>query len=488
MLSASSSCIRFRTVSCALVFSALTLGVDTPRVQALDLDWQGRFQAETNTLFGYSHEQATDQGYTIPNNGESPANFQNLFLSLRPRVLVNDNVSIFSDLWFNSPDAGFFGSNTTSGGTYSINRTGNATVSARALYAEVATDFGTFRVGRMPLQFGLGLIWNSSAPGNRSRLPSYGDGMSLTTKLGAFKVTPAFVKYQQARLTGTPQAAFQANSGITDYALNLSYQNEDEQMDAGLQFMRRLAGPASGIVDPFATAAPGGAVGVTGYAYNVWDFYAKKKAGMMTYAVEVPLVTGLVASQSYSTVAGAFNARADLNDFWNLKLNLGAASGQGSNSSDKLTAFYFHPDYRPGLILFNYNLRNISKGTGSFYDNPITNARFVSLSAGYARGKFSHELLGLYALADQVADGTSARFFNAWSGHYETSAGGLQPQGKGLGFEVDYSLGYDWDESTRFGADFGLFFPGSFYTFSNTAVSNTQNTVFGTHLGMTVRF
>lgn len=486
MSSASSACTRFGTVFWSLAFSALTLGVDAPQVQALDLDWQGRFQVETNSLFGYSHGEAIDKGYNIPRNADTPASFQNLFLSLRPRVLVNDNVSIFSDLWFNSPDAGFFGSNTTGGGAYSINRTGNAAVSARALYAEVATDFGTFRVGRMPLHFGLGLIWNSSAPGNRSRLPSYGDGMSLTTKLGSFKVTPAFVKYQQARLTGSTQA-FQADSGITDYALNLSYQNEDEQMDAGLQFMRRLAGPASGILDPFATTPPGGPVAVTGYVYNVWDFYAKKKAGMMTYAVEVPLASGLVASQSYSTVAGAFHARADLSDFWNLKLNLGAASGQGNQSPNKLTAFYFHPDYRPGLIMFNYNLRNISKGTGSAYDNPITNARFLSLSAGYVRGKFSHEVLGLYAFADQAADGTN-RFFNTWSGQYEAGGNGAQAQGKGLGFEMDYSLGYDWDESTRFGADFGLFFPGNFYAFSNTAVQNTQKAVFGTNLGMTVRF
>ncbi|NDF13903.1 hypothetical protein EB061_01080 [bacterium] len=447
------------------------------------MDWQGRFQVETNTLFGYSHDQVIGKGYNIPHRSDSPANFQNLFLSLKPRVLVNDNVSLFSDLWFNSPDAGFFGSNTTAGGTYSINRTGNGTVSARAFYAEVATDFGTFRVGRMPLQFGLGLIWNSSAPGNKSRLPSYGDGMSLTTKLGAFKVTPAFVKYQQARLTTASPAVALADSGITDYALNLSYQNEDEQMDAGLQFMRRLAGPSAGVVDPFATNV----ATTVGYAYNVWDLYAKKKSGMMTYAAEIPLATGLVSSQSYSTVAGAINARADLNDFWNLKLNMGAASGQGGNSPNKLTAFYFHPDYRPGLILFNYNLRNLSNGTGSAYDNPITNARFFSLSAGYARGKFSHEWLALYAFADQAATGGTNPFFNTWNGQYEQGIAGAG-QGKALGFEFDYSLGYDWDESTRFGADLGLFFPGSYYAFSNSAVQNTQKTVFATNLGMTVKF
>jgi hypothetical protein len=260
-------------------------------------------------------------------------------------------------------------------------------------------------------------------------------------------------------------------------------------LDVGLLFLRRLAGQNSGVIDPFGTApVPPTAPTTAGYAYNLWDFYAKKKSGIFTIAGEVPIASGLVASQTYSTVAGVVKASATLTDHWNLKVNAGSASGQGTTTgSTKLTAFYFHPDYRPGLLMFNYNYLNIANGTGSFYDNPITNARFLSLSGEYSSGKFSHELLGLLGMADQVADGTTSQYFNTWSGHYETGIAGPS-QGKSLGFEMDYSLGYDWDEYTRFGIDTGLYFPGSFFAYGGTGTSNVTKTIFGTQFNMTVKF
>ncbi|MBU6154187.1 MAG: hypothetical protein KGP28_07780 [Bdellovibrionales bacterium] len=458
------------------IASVLTVGFLSLEAQALDFDWQGQFRAETNTIFGYSNAPSTGtSGYSVPLRGDSPANFQNLFLSLKPRVLVNDNVSIFGDLWFNSPDQGLFGSNPLDGAPrFSNTVTGNGLISARAFFAEVATDFGTFRVGRMPLQYGLGLVWNSDSS-RRSRLPSFGDAMTLVTKLGAFKFSPIFVKYQQQRGVVT------ANSGITDYALNLSYSNDDEQLDVGLLFLRRLAGSNAGVTDPLSFTS-----GTSGYGYNLWDFYAKKKSGIFTLEAEVPIASGLVASKSFSSVAGAVKAKADLSEQLSLKANVGSASGQASTPSpDKFTAFYFHPDYRPGLLMFNYNYRNIASGSGSFFDNPITNARFLSLSGQYMAGKFSHEVLGLFAMADQVANG-SGKYFNTLSGSYQDDGGSSQE--KGLGFELDYSLGYDWDEYTRFGIDTGLYFPGAFYKFSAGSTPNDVKTVFGAQFGMTVKF
>ena len=458
----------------------LTLGFLGQHAQALDLDWKGQFRGETNTIYGYSHDVPTASGYTIPNKNDSPASFQNLFFSLRPRVLVNDNVSIHSDLWLNSPDGGFFGSNTATNvtPTYHSVHSGTGTVSARAFYAELATDFGTFRMGRMPLHYGLGLIWNSE-DSLKSRLPSNGDAMALNVKFGAFKLSPSFVKYQQAALAGAP-TTWQSSSGIVDYTLGLSYSNDDEQLDLGLLFMRRLASPNAGVMDPFSGSLS------AGYAYNIWDFYAKKRSGIFTVAAEVPIASGLVASQPYSTVAGAVKASAAVSDHWKLKANVGTASGQANGVTSKLTAFSFHPDYRPGFLMFNYNYHNIANGSGSYYDQSITNARFFAFSGEYATGKFSHEFLTMFAFADQTADGSTS-YFNTQLGHFD-SAGASAAQGKNLGFEIDYGLGYDWDEFTRFGLDVGIYAPGAYYDFSNSATTLTRKTVFGTHLSMLVKF
>ena len=459
---------------------------------ALDLDWHGQFRAEENVLFGYTHDVGAtpNNGYTIPNNGDSPATFQNLFFRLNPRVLVNDNVSLHSDIWLGAPDSGLFGSSAGAGSYYyHSTNTGNVSLTARTLFAELASDFGTIRVGRVPLNWGLGIIWNAKEKGF-DRLPSNGDGISMVTKLGAFKFSPAIIKYQNANASnvlGTPSSLNSGNAGVSDYTASLMYNNDDEQIDLGIMFMRRIAGQNANVVNPFSVNTPS----TSGFAYNVWDFFVKKKAGIVNVGVEVPLVTGLVASRDYSTVAGALKADAQVGERWNLKLNMGSANGQDNGvggTPDKLTVFSFHPDYRPGFLMFNYNYRNIASGVGSPYNNPVTNARFLALGADYTLGKWTHGVQGLYAIADKTANGAAGDlYYNYSEGRYDTQAGGPSQQ-KGLGMEFDYRLSYDWDESIHFGLDSGFYIPGKFYEFSNSASTNSNKTVFGTNLSMLVQF
>ena len=480
---------------------------------ALDLDWHGQFRTETNWLFGYSHGQlanpavGVDQGYFIPQNGDSPASFQNIFFRLDPRVIVTDNVSLHTDIWFGTPDRGIFGGDTTGTSNFFSTSTGNASITGHEFYAEIATDFGTLTAGRAPLNWGLGLIWNNNKDGF-DRLPSTGDVIRLNTKLGSFRFTPGIIKYRNgSNYGGTAGATVPGTVGIsnftqsgassaTDYTVALAYDNDDEQLSLGLLFMRRIAGLNAQIINPFyvypTTATATTSPTTSGYAYNVWDFYAKKHAGIFTLSAEVPLVTGIVASNTYSTVAAAGKVVAQLNDRWSLKLNLGKADGQGNlnagQSASKLTAFYFHPDVRPGFLMFNYNLRNLSNSSLSPYDNPVNNARYLSMAADLNAGKWSHEFLFLYAVADKTADGVANNlYFNGYNRVYNVEAGGPS-QDNHLGFETDYTLGYDWDESIRLGMDLGLYFPGRFYEFSNSATKNVQKTVFGSSLNLLVRF
>jgi hypothetical protein len=504
----SSNMSLFRTASKSLA----AILVLSSSAQALDFDWHGQFRAETNWLFGYSHGNlapavppAGGSGYTIPMNGGSSASYQNLFLRLDPRVIVNDNVTLHSDLWFGTPDRGIFGGD-QAGITsyYGTTNTGNASITANTFYADVATDFGTITVGRAPLQWGLGLIWNNDQDGF-DRMPSTGDAIRMVTKLGAFRFMPGIVKYRNGTNFGgsspSPAVAcggqgqnpcapqtFDGGSGVSDYTLGLMYANDDEQLDLGILFLRRIAGNNAQVVNPFSLDT----IGYSGYAYNVWDFYVKKKAGIFTISAEVPLVSGLVAGRDYTTVAGAAKIDAQLNDHWTVKLNAGSADGQESVAAGaapgKLSAFFFHPDYRPGLIMFNYNLRNLSNGSASPYDNPVTNARFLSLGFDYNTGKWTHGLQGLYAMAAKTADGAAgSSYYNTLDRIYRTK-NTADGQDKGLGFELDYNLGYQWDEAFRLGLSLGLYFPGKFYEFSNSATPNTNKTVFGSGLNLLVKF
>lgn len=462
---------------------------------ALDLDWHGQFRTETNWIYGYSHNQLltagalSNQGYFIPLNGDSPASFQNLFLKLNPRAIVNDNVSIYTGLWVGTPDRSIFGSDQATFSNVNQTRTGNAAITANTFYAEVATDFGTLLVGRVPLNWGLGVVWNHQKNG-LERLPSTADGFSIETKLGAFKVTPAIYKYLAGSNyggTGSFAAGTVAGSSTaSDYSLGLMYNNDDEQMDLGLLFIRRLAGLNASVLDPFSTTAT-----TTGYSFNIWDFYVKKKAGIFTLSAEVPIVTGLVGNKNYNTVAAAAKIDADLDDHWKIKLNGGMAGGQESlatgGSSSKLTAFYFHPDYRPGLLMFNYQFRNFSDGAQSPFNNPVTNAQFLALGFDYTGNKWTHGFNALYAMASKVADQVGGTYYNTWEGQYRNhTAGGVQQ--KDLGIEFDYSLAYQWDESLKLSLMAGLFIPGKFYEFTNGAVAVTNKTAFGSGLNVLVNF
>lgn len=485
---------RFCTATIALLASASV-------AQALDMDWRGQFRAETHWLFGYSNGQLRpgtgDGGYSVFSTGNTPASFQGLFLDLSPRVIVNDNVSLHADLWLNTPDRGVFGGDSASASSsYGVSRAASIAVLANTFYGQVATDFGTLTVGRAPLHWGLGVIWNY----DRSRfyrLPSTGDTLRMVTKLGSFRFAPAIVKYQMGSNYGgafnsNTSASLAGDSSVTDYTLGLSYQNDDDQMEVGLLFLRRIAGQYAAITNPFSTNGTDQA----GYTYNVWDFYAKKQSGIFTFAAEVPLVTGTIAGKDYSTVAAAAQIHAKLSDAWVVRLNGGLADGQenvaAGSQPTKFSAFSFHPDYRPGLIMFNYQLRNFSGSSSSTsnspFNNPVTNARFLSLGVQNRSGKWSHELLGLFAIAATASDGVAGSlYFNSLDGHYRTNAGG-PAQEKGLGFEVDYTLGYEWDEAMKIGLTFGLYAPGKFFEFSNSGTKNSLSTIFGSGLNLAVNF
>ena len=54
----------------------------------------------------------------------------------------------------------------------------------------------------------------------------------------------------------------------------------------------------------------------------------------------------------------------------------------------------------------------------------------------------------------------------------------MSTQSSNLGLEWDAGAGFQWDDNFLFRLDLGLFFPGDFFKFSNTATENATQTVF----------
>jgi len=512
----------------SVVVSIASMSLYSVPSSALDLDWSGHFRAESHNILKYTMDSGSNDvdtqkiasgGYYIPGSNNKNAYFQTLFLSLKPTVIVNDNIYIKSDWWVGDPVYGFFGSGVPYSADqrqFNSNQSGGSTVVAQRYWAEFLSEVGTVHVGRAPLHYGLGIVWNE---GNRrsSRYHSTGDVVRLISKFGSFKFAPGVVKHSMgnslvgACLNPASTGSLDSNTGVctataggsghgnvTDYSIMFEYDNIEEEMTLGLHYLKRVAGFQQDL-SGYQTAE--GTSG--GSNYQIWDIFAKKEFGKVTIAGELPVVTGTVGSLKYTTWALALENKIQFSDRFGTLLKIGKAPGQPniqSGTPDSFKAFYFNPDYRLGMVMFNYQFRNFTgpnslnnpAGNGSLlvspFDNPIVNAYYVSLSGNYQLGKWGIRGGGVWAQAIEVAEGGTT-FFNTWDRNFYSAAAGVSDQKKSLGWEMDYGVTYIWDDYFSFDFDLGFYFPGDYYKFANLAnKENGTETVYTGILGATVSF
>ena len=464
-----------------VVLAGLVFGmaVGHSTAHALDLDWAGDFRAENHWVNNYrmnsdNPQPGTPQGYAV--GGANKAQFQSLFFRLKPRVIVNDNVYLHSEWWFGSPAYGFFGDAGPTQDRNSFNSTfsDGGSVTAQRFWAEVLTDVGNVHVGRAPLNWGLGLVW-SAGDGLYDRFQSTGDLIRMVSKFGAFSFTPAAVKYSAGSTV--------SGSAVSDYAVALKYENPDEEFEGGVNFIRRVGGGLQSFDE-----STSGDVNMT-----TWDIFTRKKLGKVELAAESPIVTGKVSGVEYSTYALALEGRYAASDAWNFLVKAGHVPGQGGDAG-KFRGYFLHPNYKLGLILFNYQFANFgtnnlgSGATRSVFNAPITNANYLHLGGDYSTSKWQFRGSWTYAQARETA-GTTGSFYNQWTRRFETAGAGVpNAQSSSLGWELDAGATLKWDDHFEFKADAGLFVPGDFFKYTGTATENQTGTVAAFVMGIGTRF
>ncbi len=479
---------------------------------ALDLDWSGQFWAEANYLKGYSlgtdlvpdPARVGKGGYYIPGGGESSAGFQTLFFRLKPKVIVNDNIYLKSEWWAGNPQLGMFGNAfpfASDQRQFYSNQSRGAEMSVQRLWAEVITDMGVVQVGRAPFHWGLGMVWNS---GDKlfDRYQTTGDTIRMISKFGAFTVSPSYIKYSQGNnvggaCMGSPCVVANGSGAVSEASIIFKYENPDEDFEGGLNWVKRLAGAGQDVT--YGTLGYNGIQ--SGMNYQIWDLYGRKKYNKFSFGVEIPITAGEIGGVAYRTVAAAAEATFSPTSTFDGFLKAGYIPGQPADDDGTPTqfkAFYVNPAYRLGKMLFNYQLANFAgpntannplnggASQRSIYDNPITNALYYSFGGAYKLDKWSFGGEFSFAHAQQTAQ-AGQFFYNTWERKYYSNASGLT-QSAFMGWEMDYQVGLKWDDSIQFGFDFGWFFPGSFYQFSNTTTQNQTDSVFGTALTMGISF
>lgn len=477
---------------------------------ALELDWSGQFRVDLNfvhyvpdgTSAGATNNPALS-GYYIGGGGAQDTFFQGLFARLRPKIIVNDNTYIKSEFWLGDPVFGLFGGAAPESWDrrwYYSTQSGGVPISAQRLWAEFQSDFGTFYVGRMPLHWGLGATWNQGE-GLWDRYMSTGDALRWVGKIGSFSLSPTLVTYSIGNSIGSVFGT------VADISVALKYENADQELEAGINLMKRFAGNSQDAL--FGYWGPQGTVGSINYL--LWDLYARKDVGMFHFAVEAPIVGGSLGSGlGYNSFAVLSEIGFKPNETWQTKLQAGFVPGQGNQSSASMsnyTAFYVNPSYKLGLLLFNYrfdqfflnqtannpgNNANPAFGSnnylGSPYDAPISNAIYVAATQNFQPwDKWGFSGTVVYAHAPITAQ-TGSFFFNSWDRRIDPSGAAIKNQGGMIGLEFDLGVQYQWDEFFQFRIDGGLLLPGSYFAFNNTATDNPTSVLWGVSARAGVNF
>lgn len=495
--------LRFSFAICIFSLGIMSLA---PLANAIELDWAGQFRAEVTNVrdyvmnssdagLVYNGTRDAADGYYVPAAGQNGADFQTLFFRLKPKATVNDNVYIKSELWLGNPTYGFYGNSapyTADQGQFYSNSSRGASITAQRFWAEIYTDWGNLHIGRAPLHWGLGLVWNSG-DGLWDHYQSTGDVIRMVSKFGNFTFAPSLINYSSGNTVGgactgancNASTAASGGGNVNEYSILIKYENPEEDIEGGVNFVKKLAGSAQGVLNGLRNVP-------TDMNFNTWDLYAKKKLSNFTIGVELPIVSGNIGSIDYSTFALASEIGWKVSDHWNFQLKAGKAPG----APDKI--FYFNPNYKLGMLLFNYNFYNMGQlntlNTGgstegslkSPYDSSIVNAQYLNLKGAYQTEKWTFYSSWIYANASDPAV-SGQPFVNVMKHKYVATANG--DQGSSLGLEMDYGTLFQWDDHFQFGFDLGFLFPGNFYKFTNEAgTENPGNTVWASNFRFGINF
>lgn len=501
-----------------LVSASLAALVSAPSAGALTLDWSGYFRASHDLVHDYqmnklepSYSSMGGQGEDIPGQGDRMATFSTMFMKLKPKVLVNDNIIIHSEWNVGDPIYGFFGRGVPQDDRNNILSTGkdSMSISAARLWLDVHSDFGTIQVGRAPMHWGLGVVFNSG-DNPFDRYQSTSDTIRLISKFGYLSLMPLYAKNSMgSSLAGTVNpttgvinaSEVNRHDDVTDYGLALRYDNPEEDLDAGVLYYKRNASDTQNSYY-YPTTSSVYASGANGINLRLFDFYAKKTWRRFELGAELPIYNGEIgdvnsvsARNQYKTTALAVEAALKY-DTWKHGIKLGTAPGQSSATTGArggtFSAFQFHRSYKLGMLLFNYNFRNfgvanpdsVPNAAGSYtltravspYDAAITNAKYVMLYSEKHWEQWGMNFGLVWAQANEVAQ-SGKDAYNHETHQWFTS---VANQAKGMGIEADYGVRYNWDENISFGADIGMLFPGDYFKYINSATQQSPaNTVTG---------
>ena len=365
-----------------LLVSVLFPFVLSSSAEAISLNFSGNFRTDGSL-------------YSKPNLGDAGSNSTKAFLAgralLQPNLVIDDHFSLKSQ-WslLNSPSFNSINNGPSLSGGQGSYVFGDPNAQALQLsraWLEWVSDFGVVRVGRMPVQWGYGLIWDAG-DGIWDNYQTTMDRLEYRLHFGHVIGALAYSKGRKTSVLGS-------ENDQDFYSIYLQYVNPEMDVEAGVIYERQIRSPSqaadfmTGPANPYAVPAGTPKTGLatkTGYplSNNVVDLYVKKTIGYLTLGGEGGWLTGSAMDYNNNGNEDTLNAFGLLvtaaYEYHNVKgfVDFMYASGDTSLNSDRLNGFVLlHRNRSPGIILGRellgpYNGNSINQGSLVAYGDADT--------------------------------------------------------------------------------------------------------------------
>lgn len=444
------------------IFSGLLFSAPS---ESADMEWSGTYRIEGVHI---KDSELDGRGKEL--------NYGLHHLSLRPKIVAGDGITIYGqfELFTNSAypnsqlgqvlgDGVGTGTTRTSDTSNTIGSTEKSReLMVSQLYLSWVQEYGALIVGRAPLQFGLGMTYNAGK-GLFDHWFDTRDLVGYKILMGNLYFLPMYGKVSEGSLN--------TNEDVNDFMVQMQYENPETDLEMGVFYRVRKSSDAGS--DAGSVTLIGGAGATNSESnFNELSIYALRDTERFRLGVEGSFLSGKVGARTTGLddvtlngfgVAGEVEYRPETGR-WIYGAKLGTATGDDPDSDSRFEGFVFDRNYEVAMLLFNRPLgrRDVLR-TGSYGGGPDANGNIdkpdveavsnVLYLAPYAHYKWTDRLRVTTTLA---------------TGWLNTDpVPGANEVGKGLGYELDFSLAFTPRKGVQWVNEVGMLFPGSAFDFNS---------------------
>jgi hypothetical protein len=480
---------QYCVASCMIAFFHGTLF-------ALPVDVKGEFGVDSVRISNYRGQEtdtasSTNGSQEVVGSGDS-AYLQSYILKLNPSIVVNDHVTLFSEVSTGRGrgsrlgEGDYVSSRQGMGHAHFFHTTpsvdGENNLNLNQVYMDIYSETARYRVGRYAREWGLGAIYNGGQNA-WDRFFTYYEGFEATFGLGKLLITPSWSNISN-------NESLNHHGEIKELGLSLLYDNPDKDMKMGLLLSKRMTNG-----NPIYTAKPDNSPSGTGTnaiiaesSVKMLDIYMSRYWGPLWLAAEIPYVSGTLGnlngtSTSFKALGIITKGAYEFNDNWSLLGDVGSVSGDQAVSGE-FNALYLHPNFQVAELMFRYQLDGVENDQVNVYESSINNALYAKFGAQYKTGPWMWKWSWLMAKADQTARSGNRAFQHTQGYHFTAAA----DQSDDLGQELDMNFDYQWNPNLVLSGLFAYYFVGDYYAFNNTGSNQAQKNPMAVGLKLDLKF